>query len=76
MDFFIGIIGLASLVTFFVMAVALVIISRAVRNTNRIVSAWSKETGIGLRFKCKQCKRTFEGRQPFCPFCGAEQRYS
>ena len=30
------------------MAMALKNISEAVRNTNRIVSAWSKETGIGF----------------------------
>ena len=43
----IGIIGLISLITFFVMAKALANISNEIRNTNRIVSAWSKETGIG-----------------------------
>jgi hypothetical protein len=43
-----GIIGIIAIITFFYMAMALKNISEAIRNTNRIVSAWSKETGIGL----------------------------
>ena len=41
------IIGIIAVITFFVMAKALANISISVRNTERIISAWSEETGIG-----------------------------
>jgi hypothetical protein len=47
-DVIVGIIGIIAIITFFVMAKALQNISIAVRNTNRIISSWSKETGIGF----------------------------
>ncbi len=63
------IIGVIALIVFFVMAVALANISTAVRNTNRIISAWSRETGKGLIYKCKNCKKHYDGRQAVCPHC-------
>jgi hypothetical protein len=47
-DIITGIIGIIAIITFFIMAKALQNISISVRNTNRIVSEWSKETGIGF----------------------------
>lgn len=65
-----GIIALIALVTFFIMALALHNISNATRNINRIMTAWSHETGIGMIFKCNVCKNNYNGRQPVCPHCG------
>jgi len=75
MEIIYGIVGTIALITFFVMAAALGNISYAVRNTNRIISAWSKETGIGFIIKCKKCKKKFEGKLPKCPHCGDEKVY-
>jgi len=57
------------------MAVALGNISQAVRNTNRIISAWSRETGIGLKYKCGKCKKSYEGKKAVCPHCGDPKTY-
>ena len=75
MEILAGLIGLISLIVFFVMAVALNNISKAVRNTNRIISAWSKETGIGLMYSCKKCYKSYEGKQATCPHCGDPKTY-
>jgi len=47
-DVIAGIIGIIAIITFFVMAQALYNISKATRETTRIISAWSRETGIGF----------------------------
>jgi rubrerythrin len=70
-----GIVGFITMIVFFVMAVALGNISHSVRNTNRIISAWSKETGIGLIYKCSKCKKSYEGRKTVCPHCGDPKTY-
>jgi rRNA maturation endonuclease Nob1 len=75
MEIFTTIIGIIALVVFFVMAIALSNISTAVRNTNRIISAWSKETGIGMIFRCGNCKKNYEGRKAVCPHCGDPKTY-
>jgi rubrerythrin len=75
MEILTGIIGVIALITFFFMAVALGNISKAVRNTDRIISDWSRETGIGLMYKCKNCKKHYEGRQAVCPHCGDPKTY-
>jgi rubrerythrin len=75
MEILTTIIGLIALIVFFVMAVALGNISQAVRNTNRIISAWSRETGIGLVFKCSKCNKSYEGKKAVCPHCGDQKTY-
>ena len=75
MEILTGIIGFIALIVFFVMAGALSNISSAVRNSNRIMSAWSRETGIGLIIKCKNCKKEYEGKQAFCPHCKDPKTY-
>jgi len=70
-----ALIGFIALITFFVMAFALNNISRAVRNIDRIISAWSRETGIGLVYKCGKCKKAYEGRKAVCPHCGDPKTY-
>ena len=66
-----AIIGIAALVVFLLMAVALNNISRNTRNIHRILAAWSKETGIGLLTPCKSCKKLVSGKPAECPHCGA-----
>jgi len=70
-----GIVGLIFIVTFFVMAGTLSNISKVVRNSDRIISAWSRETGIGLIYKCKKCNKHYEGRLAVCPNCGDPKTY-
>ena len=76
MEVFTGIIAIISLLVFFGMALALTNISKATRNVERILTAWSKDTGIGFIFKCNKCKKKFEGKQPKCPHCGDIKDYS
>ncbi|MCX6245751.1 MAG: hypothetical protein NTU98_13735 [Bacteroidetes bacterium] len=71
-----AIVSFIALIVFFVMAVALGNISRAVRNTDRIISAWSRETGIGVISGCKKCGKRFEGRPAVCPHCGEPKTYN
>jgi hypothetical protein len=71
-----GIIGLVALITFFVMAAALSNISSNLKYIARVMHAWSKDTGIGMIYKCKDCKKEYEGRQPKCPYCGTAKTYT
>jgi rRNA maturation endonuclease Nob1 len=75
MEILYGILGFIALITFFAMNITLHNISVSVRNTERVISAWSKETGIGFIIKCKKCKKKFEGKLPKCPHCGDEKVY-
>ena len=75
MEILYGILGFIALITFFAMNITLHNISVSVRNTERVISAWSKETGIGFIIKCKKCKKKFEGKLPKCPHCGDEKEY-
>jgi rRNA maturation endonuclease Nob1 len=75
MEIIYGIVGIIALITFFAMNITLHNISVSVRNTERVISAWSKETGIGFIIKCKKCKKKFEGKLPKCPHCGDEKVY-
>jgi rubrerythrin len=75
-NIFIVIVGLITMIVFFIMAQALYNISKAVRNTNRIMSAWSKEKGIGFIYKCAKCKKTYEGKKAVCPHCGDVKTYN
>jgi len=70
-----ALVGFIALITFFFMAQALYNISKATRETNRILSAWSKETGIGMIYKCGNCKKKYEGRKAVCPHCGDPKTY-
>lgn len=76
METIVSIVGLIALIVFFVMAAALRNISSAVRDTNRIVRDWSQETGIGFRYKCSKCKKSYQGKKEFCPHCGEEVKVS
>ncbi len=75
MEILTAVIGLIALIVFFVMAMALKNISEAVRNTDRIISAWSRETGIGLVYNCINCKKNYENRKAVCPHCGDPKTY-
>ena len=76
MEVIVEIIAIISLLVFFFMAVALTNISKATRNIDRIITAWSKDTGIGHIYKCKKCKKKYSGKQPMCPHCGDIKDYS
>jgi len=71
-----AIFGLVCVIVFFVMAAALGNISNAMKNMNRIISAWSDDTGIGLMFHCKKCKKNYMGRQSICPNCKDPKDYT
>jgi hypothetical protein len=71
-----GIIGLVALITFFVMAAALANISRNLKYIARVMFAWSKDTGIGMIYKCIDCKKEYEGRQLKCPHCNLPITYN
>jgi rRNA maturation endonuclease Nob1 len=70
MEIIAGLIGLVSLIVFFVMAAALANISKNLKNVNRILVAWTRETGIGLITQCKKCHRGIHGKVDKCPHCG------
>lgn len=75
MEIIAALIGLISLITFFVMAAALANISANLKNINRVLNAWSNETGIGRIAKCIKCKKTYTGKPSACPHCGDEKVY-
>ena len=70
MEIIVGLIGLISLIVFFVMAAALANISRNLINVNRILVAWTRETGIGLITQCKKGHRGIHSKVEVCPHCG------
>jgi hypothetical protein len=70
-----GIIGFIALIVFFVMAAALANISRNIKNINRFITGWGSENAYGMVYTCKNCKRTYAGRQKVCPHCGDVKSY-
>jgi len=58
------------------MAKALGNISYNLRAVTKILKAWSKETGIGMVYKCGKCKKEYEGKQAVCPHCGDPKTYT
>ena len=71
-----GIIGFIALIVFFVMAAALANISKNIKNINRFITGWGSENGYGVVYTCKNCKRSYTGRQPICPHCKDVKSYS
>ena len=72
---FFGLMGLITLIVFFVMSFNLGNIRKNVQSMQRILSSWSEETGYGITFTCKQCHKTYQGKLPKCPHCGEERKY-
>ena len=65
-----GFIGFISFVTFLMIAWNIGTIVGELKKMNQVLSAWSRETGIGLITKCKKCKRGIHGKLEKCPHCG------
>jgi len=74
-EIIIGVIILICLLFFIIITVSLLNISSMLKNTNKVISAWSKETGIGFVYKCEKCKKTFTGMQAVCTHCGDPKTY-
>lgn len=60
-----------ALVTLFVISTSLTSISRNIRIIRKLLYDWKKESGSGTQFTCNNCHNKYEGKQPFCPHCGA-----
>jgi hypothetical protein len=71
-----GIVGIIALIVFFVMATALANISRNIKNINRFITGWGNEYGYSIIYKCKNCNKSYQGRQPKCPHCGDVKSYT
>jgi hypothetical protein len=71
-----GIIGFIALIVFFVMAAALANISKNLKNINRFINGWGHEFGYDIVYKCKNCSKSYPGRQPKCPHCGDVKSYT
>jgi hypothetical protein len=41
----------------------------------KILIGWSGETGNGITYTCKSCKKSYNGQQPTCPHCGDVKTY-
>jgi len=67
-----GIISFIALIVFFVMASGIGSMKRDMAKIRKFVDAYSKETGIGMSFKCAACNKTFVGKQETCPHCQAK----
>jgi rubrerythrin len=70
-----GIISFIALIVFFVMAAALANISRNIKNINRFITGWGSENAYGIVYRCKNCNKSYPGRQPVCPHCGDVKSY-
>ena len=71
------IVGLITLIVFFVMAAALANISKNVKEIRQVLKAWGNEKGYGVTyyFICEKCKQKYQGKLPNCPVCGDEKVY-
>jgi len=78
MQIFTGVIiflSVVALVTLFVISASLTSISRNMRIIRKTLLDWKKESGSGLQYTCNNCHNKYEGKQPFCPHCGAAIPY-
>jgi hypothetical protein len=62
--------GLVSLIIFFVMVVAINNMNKNIKDIRDVLMDWRAITGYGVKYTCKNCKKTFIGKQPACPHCG------
>jgi hypothetical protein len=60
-----------ALVTLFVISASLASLSRNMRIIRKMISDWKKESGHVDQYSCHNCHNKYEGKQPFCPHCGA-----
>ena len=67
--------GIFYMVLWGLLAFILVSINNTLVHIKRILTAWSKETGIGYKYRCSKCKKRFEGKQSECPHCGDPKTY-
>jgi len=64
-------VAIVVLATLFVISTSLSSISRNLRIIRKTLIDWKKESGTGTVFTCNNCHNKYEGKQPFCPHCGA-----
>jgi hypothetical protein len=74
-SFVAGLIGLITLIVFFVMAAALGNISKNLKDIKKILVTWGNENGYGVDYMCSKCKKHYIGRYAKCPHCGDEKTY-
>lgn len=67
------IVGLITLVVFFVMAVALNNISKNIKDIRRIIVDWGVQNYYGYTYTCSKCKKPYVGKAKKCPHCGVEK---
>jgi hypothetical protein len=64
-----------AIITLFVISSSLASISSNIRIIRKLLSDWKKESGSGAQFTCNKCHNKYEGKQLFCPHCGAAIPY-
>jgi hypothetical protein len=59
------------IITLFVISSSLTSMSRNIRIMRKALTDWKKESGSVVLYSCDKCHNKYEGKQPFCPHCGA-----
>ncbi len=72
MEMVTGVLGVIMLIVFLIMTANIGGIRRETRKIGKFIDAYSLETGIGMSFKCAECKKKFVGKQETCPHCKAK----
>jgi hypothetical protein len=70
-----GLLGLITLIVFFVMAIALSNISTNTKEIRRLLKNWADVNGYDNRFTCNKCGKDYIGSLPQCPHCKADKVY-
>jgi len=64
-----GFISFVTLIIFIVMAANIGAMKNELRQITRFINHYSRETGIGMSYKCGSCGKSFAGKQKECPHC-------
>jgi len=70
-----GLLGLITLIVFFVMAIALSNISTNTKEIRKLLKNWADVNGYDNRYKCNKFGKDYFGSLPQCPHCKADKVY-